>query len=200
MAGVSQTIFVSLTRRLKINPNGRIPTITDSDGFSVFETSAILVYLAQKYDKDLKFSHDPKADPKGYSEELQWLFFAVRFFSLGVSFICDTNLVHSTAALDPCRDKPTISTCTPRRLDTICESLIDLCIKHKLIIETSVISRPYAKERYLNETKRLYGVLEIQLKDRPYLLGSTYGIADIKAFGWCVFTISIRSHIVLTVR
>lgn len=46
-------------------------------------------------------------------------------------------------------------------------------------------SRPYAKERYLNETKRLYGVLEIQLQDKPYLLG-TYGIADIKAFGWFV--------------
>lgn len=67
---------------LKINPNGRIPTITDTDGFSVFETSAILLYLAQKYDKDLKFSHDPKADPKGYSQELQWLFFAVRFSKL----------------------------------------------------------------------------------------------------------------------
>lgn len=52
--------------------------------------------------------------------------------------------------------------------------------------------RPYAKERYLNETKRLYGVLEIQLKDRPYLL-DTYGIADIKAFGWFVYYSSCGS-------
>lgn len=60
----------------KINPNGRIPAITH-DGFSVFETSAILLYLAQQFDKEHKFSRDPVADPKNYSEELQWLFFTV---------------------------------------------------------------------------------------------------------------------------
>ena len=36
---------------------------------------------------------------------------------------------------------------------------------------------------YLDETKRLYGVLETQLQGREYLLGA-YGIADIKIFGW----------------
>ena len=60
---------------LKINPNGRIPAITH-DGFPVFETSAILLYLAQQFDKDSKFSRSAVTDPKGYSEELQWLFFA----------------------------------------------------------------------------------------------------------------------------
>lgn len=71
---------------LEINPNGRIPAITH-DGFPVFETSAILVYLAHEFDKDNKFHHDPVADPKGYSEELQWLFFTVRSTSYQSSWI-----------------------------------------------------------------------------------------------------------------
>ena len=40
---------------------------------------------------------------------------------------------------------------------------------------------------YLDETKRLYGVLEIRLADRDYLAGpgkGKYSIADIKAFSW----------------
>ena len=36
----------------------------------------------------------------------------------------------------------------------------------------------------MNETKRLYGVLELQLAKQDYLVGNTYGIADIKAFSW----------------
>jgi glutathione S-transferase len=45
-------------------------------------------------------------------------------------------------------------------------------------------SSPYAINRYLNETKRLYSVLESALEKSEYLAGPTYGIADIKAFGW----------------
>ena len=61
---------------LEINPNGRIPAITH-EGTPVFETSAILVYLAQVYDKDRKFSKDPTKDLKGWAAEQSWLFFAV---------------------------------------------------------------------------------------------------------------------------
>ncbi len=47
---------------------------------------------------------------------------------------------------------------------------------------------PYAKKRYIDETKRLYGVLEIRLGEgRDYLSGpgrGKYTLADIKAFSW----------------
>ncbi|KDQ62576.1 hypothetical protein JAAARDRAFT_122192 [Jaapia argillacea MUCL 33604] len=46
---------------------------------------------------------------------------------------------------------------------------------------------PYAKKRYIDETKRLYGVLEIRLKEREYLAGpgkGIYTIADINVFPW----------------
>jgi glutathione S-transferase/GST-like protein len=58
---------------LDINPNGRIPAITDrdEDGFAVFESGAILVYLAEKTGRLMPM------DPKGRSRVLQWLMFQV---------------------------------------------------------------------------------------------------------------------------
>jgi GST-like protein len=56
---------------LKINPNGRIPAIVDHDNgdFPVFESGAILIYLAEKTGKLLP------AEPKARSRVLQWLMF-----------------------------------------------------------------------------------------------------------------------------
>lgn len=58
---------------LKLNPNGRIPTIVDHDegGFVVFESGAIMVYLAEKTGKLLP------ADAKGRSIAMQWLMFQI---------------------------------------------------------------------------------------------------------------------------
>lgn len=43
---------------------------------------------------------------------------------------------------------------------------------------------PYPTQRYVGETERLYGVLDIQLKDKDYLVGNKYSIADIANFSW----------------
>jgi GST-like protein len=45
---------------------------------------------------------------------------------------------------------------------------------------------PYAITRYVNETNRLYGVLNRRLADRPFVAGDAYSIADIAAYPWIV--------------
>ena len=78
-AGVPYDLtFINFAKReqkapdyMQLNPNGRIPTIVDraNDEFAVFESGAILWYLAEKYGQFLP------DDPKAKSETLQWLMF-----------------------------------------------------------------------------------------------------------------------------
>ncbi|KAI0084930.1 glutathione S-transferase [Irpex rosettiformis] len=123
-----------------INPNGRIPAITHK-GQRVFETSAILVYLAQIYDKDRKFSKDPVKEPGAWAEEQSWLFFA-------------------HGGIGPMEGQA---------------GHFALFAKDKI---------PYAIDRYINEVKRLFSVLDKNLSTREYIAGPDYGIADIKTFPW----------------
>lgn len=64
---------------IKLNPNGRIPVLVDKNknDFTIFESAAILLYLEQHYDAQLRFSFDAKTDPEEYSRLLQWIFFTV---------------------------------------------------------------------------------------------------------------------------
>ena len=69
-----------------LNPNGKIPVLVDrnretttgGEGFAVFESAAILLYLSQHYDPEYKFWVDAEKQPADYSEMLQWLLFGVR--------------------------------------------------------------------------------------------------------------------------
>jgi len=127
---------------LKISPNNRIPAIVDhapTDGgeaLSVFESGAILLYLAQKSGKLLP------QDVRGQVEVTQWLFWQMA----GLGPTAGQN--HHFARYAP----------------------------EKI---------PYAIDRYVKETNRLYGVLNQRLSDRRYLAGD-YSIADIACYPWIV--------------
>ncbi|KAI1794868.1 glutathione S-transferase C-terminal-like protein [Ganoderma leucocontextum] len=131
---------------IKMNPNGRIPVLVDSnrDNFTVFETAAIMLYLEQHYDTQLKFSFDAQTRPNEYSEMLQWIFF-------------------THGGIGPMQGQA----------------------NHFVKFASEDV--PYAKKRYLDETKRLYGVLDIRLDGRDWLAGGgrgTYSTADMNAFPW----------------
>ncbi|PPQ67552.1 hypothetical protein CVT26_006853 [Gymnopilus dilepis] len=131
---------------LSMNPNGRIPVLVDraKDNFVVFETAAILLYLAERVDTEHKFWFDPKQEWQEYSRMLQWIFWA-------------------HGGLGPMQGQANhFQRAAPEDI-------------------------PYAKKRYLDETERLYGVLQLRLADRDFLAGpgrGRYSIADINAFPW----------------
>jgi GST-like protein len=125
---------------LAISPSNRIPAIVDrapagdAPAVSIFESGAILLYLAEKSGRFLA------ADTAGRAETLQWLFWQMG----GLGPMLGQNLHFSAYA--------------PEHL-------------------------PYAIDRYMQETDRLYGVLDRRLADRPYLAGA-YSIADMASYPW----------------
>ncbi len=127
---------------LKIAPNNRIPAIVDSeptDGgepFSVFESGAILLYLAEKTGQFLPQTLRSRV------QVTEWLFWQMG----GLGPMLGQNTHFSFAA--------------PEKI-------------------------PYAINRYVTETARLYGVLNTQLHNREYIAGD-YSIADMAAYPWIV--------------
>jgi len=147
-AGVPHTIKpVNISRGqqfqpdfLRISPNNRIPALVDhapAEGkapVSVFESGAILLYLAEKTRRFIP------ADLAGRVEVLQWLFWQVG--GLGPMAGQNHHFRHYA----------------PQKL-------------------------PYAVERYVNETNRLYGVMNKRLIGRDYVAGD-YSIADMAIWPW----------------
>ncbi|MEP4377699.1 glutathione S-transferase family protein [Roseibium sp.] len=130
---------------LDICPNGKIPAIVDDDGpdgvpISIFESGAILIYLANKNGSLLPSASE---DPRGHYNVLQWLMFQVG----GVGPMLGQNHHFDHYA--------------PEKI-------------------------PYAIDRYVNETARLYGVIDRRLRDSAYLAGDNYTIADIATFPWMI--------------
>ncbi|PPE70864.1 glutathione S-transferase N-terminal domain-containing protein [Caldimonas thermodepolymerans] len=125
---------------LAISPNNKIPAIVDPVGpdgkpFSMFESGAILVYLASKTGKFL-----PKGDREKF-EVLQWLMFQMG----GVGPMLGQAHHFRVYA--------------PEKID-------------------------YAINRYTNEAKRLYAVMDKRLAHSRYIGGNEYSIADIAIFPW----------------
>jgi GST-like protein len=128
---------------LAISPNNRMPAIVDTapaDGgepISVFESGAILVYLAEKTGRFLS------ADIRERKTTLEWLFWQMG----GLGPMLGQNHHFNRYA--------------PEKI-------------------------PYAIERYVNETRRLYGVLDRRLDGRAFVAGKDYSIADMAAYPWIV--------------
>ena len=125
---------------LKISPNNKIPAIVDPDGpdgqpISLFESGAILVYLAAKTGRFM-----PTSDRDKF-EVLQWLMFQM-------------------GGVGPMLGQA----------------------HHFRIYAPEKIQ--YAVDRYSNEAKRLYGVIDRRLAQSPWLGGREYSIADIATFPW----------------
>ncbi|MBB3281697.1 glutathione S-transferase N-terminal domain-containing protein [Mitsuaria sp. BK037] len=125
---------------LAISPNNKIPAIVDPDGpdgqpMSLFESGAILLYLAGKTGQFLP------PDTRGRYEALQWLMFQMG----GVGpMLGQTHHFRMYA---------------PEKIE-------------------------YAIDRYTNEAKRLYGVIDRRLARSRYIAGPAYGITDMAIFPW----------------
>ncbi|MBX2830032.1 MAG: glutathione S-transferase N-terminal domain-containing protein [Rhodospirillales bacterium] len=128
---------------LAFSPNNRMPAIIDhapadgGDAITIFESGAILQYLAEKIGKFLP------SDVRGRKTVMEWLFWQMG----GLGPMAGQNHHFGTYA--------------PEKL-------------------------PYAINRYVNETNRLYGVLNKRLEGRKFIAGDDYTIADMACYPWIV--------------
>lgn len=127
---------------LRISPNNRMPAIVDTtptdagEPISIFESGAILLYLAEKTGKFIP------ADLRGRKTVTEWLFWQM-------------------GGLGP------------------------MAGQNHHFVQYAPEKLPYAIDRYVRETNRLYGVLDRQLQEREYIAGD-YSIADMACYPWIV--------------
>ena len=124
---------------LRINPNGQLPAIVDTDGSNgrrvrVFDTTAILLYLAGKIDRFLGATEDR-------AELLSWLMW-------------------TATGLSP------------------------FAAQAAYFQRVSPAGGDHAIERFRREAERLFGVLDGQLAENPYIAGESYTIVDMAAWAW----------------
>ncbi len=129
---------------LKISPNNRMPALVDHDGpdgksISVFESGAMLMYLAEK----AGFQFMPQDMRRRY-DVIQWLMFQMA--SVGPML----GQAHHFRRY------------APEKIE-------------------------YAVDRYTNEARRIYGVIDKRAGEAPYLAGE-YSIADMATYPW------LRTH------
>ncbi|MBB3103931.1 glutathione binding-like protein [Azomonas macrocytogenes] len=128
---------------LKIAPNNRIPALVDlepiggKEPLSLFESGAILLYLAEKTGQFISGNIYQRA------EVLQWLFWQM-------------------GGLGP------------------------MAGQNHHFVQYAPEKIPYAIKRYVDETNRLYGVLDRRLADREFVAGGDYSIADMAIYPWIV--------------
>jgi GSH-dependent disulfide-bond oxidoreductase len=128
---------------LAISPNNRMPAIIDpapADGgaaISVFESGAILLYLAEKTGQLLS------RDLRERMATMEWLFWQV-------------------GGLGP------------------------MAGQNHHFVRYAPENQPYAIERYVKETNRLYGVLDRRLRASAWVAGASYSIADLAIYPWIV--------------
>ena len=125
---------------LAISPNNKIPAIVDPDGpdgrpISLFESGAILLYLAAKTGRFLP------TDIRARYRVLEWLMFQM-------------------GSIGP---------------------MLGQAHHFRLYAPEKI---PYAIERYSNEARRIYGVLDKRLQGREWVASDDYSIADIAIFPW----------------
>jgi GST-like protein len=128
---------------LALSPNNRMPAILDTnpadhrEAIAVFESGAILLYLAEKTGLLLP------SDLRGRKTVLEWVFWQV-------------------GGLGP------------------------MAGQTHHFVQYAPEKIPYAMERYIKETNRLYGVLDRRLTRLEFIAGDSYTIADIAAYPWIV--------------
>lgn len=117
-----------------INPNAKVPAI-DDEGTIVFDSNAILIYIAEKYGKELLGADANRG------ELLSWMM----FIGTGIGPFSGQAVHFQHFA--------------PEKIE-------------------------YAINRYRREIQRLYSVLDAKLAGKEYIVGDSYTIADISAWGW----------------
>ena len=123
-----------------INPNGRIPSIIDrsNNNFCVFESGAILWYLAEKYNKFLPRNANEK------SITMQWLMFQV-------------------GGIGP---------------------MMGQAMYFQRIAALNGENNQFSIKRYVDESRRLFEVLDKQLASHEFIVSNEFTIADIATYPW----------------